>query len=187
MRTETVLQRDGVKLGYVVIVNREEQGYIGGYLCADERGVPIEFWHTVDAPIKTSRLQELLYGKTLKPELLGKNIACALLGHSSENSKTRPTMLLTEEEAVLLGFDLPEVPILQVAGVASDLELGKQGLIRRINTAAGEVLVRWREENASEVEQLIPRLGKVDVLEPFVRIRALLNELGGKGPEKSGE
>jgi hypothetical protein len=72
------------KLGYVV-VRQGEEGYIGGYLCADERGVPIEFWHTTGSPVRADRFQVLLYGKTLKPELLGRNITGSLLGDEQGN------------------------------------------------------------------------------------------------------
>lgn len=174
-------------LGYVVVINRGEKGYVGGYLCADERGVPIEFWHTTGSPVKANRLQELLYGKTLKPELLGRHITGALLGDEQGKPRIRPHVLLTEEDAILHGIDVPGITVILIEPVGSKPIINDERTCRRIVTGAGDVVIRWRQENTADVEQAIPRLKSVDVLEPFKRICALLDELGGKGSERSKE
>lgn len=174
------------KIGYVVVVKREE-GYVGGYLCVDEHGAPIEFWHTTDSPIKISRLQELLYGKTLMPELLGRHITGTLLSDEHGKPKIRPSLLLTKEESILRGLDVPGFPVLLIEPLGPSPTLDNEPTCQRITTGAGEVVIRWNQESTADVKRLIPRLKSVDVLEPFERICMLLDELSGKGLEKSKE
>lgn len=168
------------KIGYVVVVNRGEKGYVGGFLCADENGVPIDFWHTTESPVKTNRIQELLYGATLKPELLGRHITGSLLSDEHGKPRVRPPVLFTEEEAILRGFDVPGIAVVLIQRADSYFGADDVPTCRRIVTAAGEVVIRWRQEATAEVDQLIPRVKSVDVLEPFERIRVLLDELSGK-------
>ncbi len=172
------------KIGYVVIVDRGEEGYVGGYMYADECGVPIEFWHTAFSPVKADHLQELLYGKTLKPELFGRHIAGSLLGDDQGKSKPKPPVLLTKEEAILCGLDIPGIAVMLIESVGPQPTVNDESTCRRIVTGTGDVVIRWRQENTAEVEQMIPKLRSIDVLEPFERIRVLLDELGGRGLEK---
>jgi hypothetical protein len=168
-----------LKIAYVVIENRGEEGYVGGYLCADERGVPIEFWHTTESPVKVTHLQTLLYGKTLKPELLGKHITGSLLGIEQGKPRLKPSVLFTEEEAILYGLDIPAIVIVLIKSADSHPAVNSETTCRRIATGSGEVVIHWRKENTAEVEHLIPLLTSVDVLEPFKRIRVLLEEFRG--------
>src|SRR4030042_5490318 len=150
------------KIGYVVVVKREE-GYVGRYLCANERGAPIEFWHTTESPIKVNRLQELLYGKTLMPELLGRHITGTLLSDEHGKPKAKPSLLLTKEEAILRGFDVPGITVILIEPLGSSATLNDESTCQRITTGAGEVDIRWEQESAADVKQLIPRLKFVDV------------------------
>jgi hypothetical protein len=175
------------KIGYVVVVNRGEEGYVGGYLCVNERGAPIEFWHTTESPIKINRLQALLYGKTLMPELIGRHITGTLLSDEHGKPRIKPSLLLTKEEAILRGFDNPNIPVVLIEPVGSSTAVKDESTCQRITTGAGEVVIRWKQESTADVNQLIPSLKSVDVLEPFERISMLLDDLSGKGPEKSKE
>jgi len=175
------------KIGYVVVVNRGEEGYIGGYLCVNERGAPIEFWHTTESPIKINRLQELLYGKTLLPELLGRHIAGTLLTVEHGKPKIKPSLLLTKEETILRGFDVPGITVILIEPLGFSHTLNDEPTCQHITTGAGEVVIRWNQESTADVKQLIPKLKSVDVLEPFERICMLLDELSGKGLKKSKE
>ena len=172
------------KIGYVVIVKREE-GYVGGYLCLNERGAPIEFWHTSESPIKISRLQELLYGKTLMSELLGRHIAGTLVSDEHGKPKAKASILLTQEEAIFHGLDVPGVPLILLEPLESNLSVNEESTWERITTGTGEMVIKWKQESTADIKKLFPRLNFIDVLEPFERIRLLINELGGKGPEKS--
>jgi hypothetical protein len=182
----TLDTESGQKIGYVVVLKREE-GYVGGYLCANERGAPIEFWHTIESPIKVNRFQELLYGKTLMPELVGRHITGTLLSDEHGKPKIKPSLLFTKEEAILHGFVNANIPVVLIEPTDSPSTISDERTCQRISTGVGEVVIRWREENTADVKQRIPLLKSVDVLEPFERIRMLLDELSGKGPEKSKE
>ena len=79
--------------GYLSVINSAEHGYFGGYLIVGPMGRPLEFHCT--APIRPSRAQQILYGPTLEPFLLGEQIAGAMLDAaklrpSFENLKPRP-------------------------------------------------------------------------------------------------
>ena len=182
----TCVTESSQKIGYVVVVKREE-GYVGGYLCANERGTPIEFWHTTESPIKINRLQTLLYGKTLMPELIGRHITGTLLSDQHEKPRIKPSLLLTKEEAILRGFDVPGIPVILIEPLGSSPTLNDESTCQRIPTGAGEVVIRWKQEITVDVKQLIPWLKSVDVLEPFERICMLLDELSGREVEKSKE
>ena len=60
-------------------------------------GRPLEFHCT--SPVRPSRAQEILYGPTLQPYLLGEQISGALL----EAAKLTPWLILTDAAAMLVG------------------------------------------------------------------------------------
>ncbi len=167
-----IVSRSGInlKLGYIVVVNREDKGYVGGYLCADEQGYPLEFWHTT--AVKTDPLQELIYGNTLKPHLFGRNIAGTLL-----KGRDLPTVLLTEDESLYKGFAEPEVPILLIRRDRNEDDPIQSHTSRTIQTGQAPLIVCWHIEDQETIENVIPRLEEVNLLEPFERIQKVLDEL----------
>src|SRR4051812_23172961 len=54
-------------LGFLTVVEDEQQGLVGGYLLLNPLGRPVEFHCT--APVKPNRAQQILYGPTLRPYL----------------------------------------------------------------------------------------------------------------------
>ena len=81
--------------GYLSVINSAEHGYFGGYLIVGPLGRPLEFHCT--APVRPSRAQQILYGPTLEPFLLGEQIAGAML----DAAKLKPRLILTDCEATL--------------------------------------------------------------------------------------
>jgi len=79
--------------GYLSVINSPDHGYFGGYLIVGPLGRPLEFHCT--APVRPSRAQQILYGPTLEPFLLGEQIAGAML----DAAKLRPQLILTNCEA----------------------------------------------------------------------------------------
>jgi len=159
-----------VLVGFVVIVDRGDAGYAGGYLCTNQHGVPIEFRYT--APVKPTRPQELLYGRALKPQLFGKHIAETLL----KDAEHPPMAVLTDDSAVLAGYEPQEPPIFQVvpdtqAGGARGTETSQ-----RVETPGGAVLLTWRKAD-SRAPELIERLSRIDLREPFERAKKVLDEI----------
>ena len=62
--------------GYLSTVHTAEDGYFGGYLIISAIGRPLEFHCT--SPVRPSRAQEILYGPTLQPYLMGEQIGAAV-------------------------------------------------------------------------------------------------------------
>src|SRR3954462_1989649 len=93
MLNETPAQE--TTFGYLSVINSAEHGYFGGYLIVGPLGRPLEFHCT--APVRPSRAQQILYGPTLEPFLLGEQIAGAML----DAAKLKPRLILTNCEATL--------------------------------------------------------------------------------------
>src|SRR5436190_17163786 len=81
--------------GYLSVINSAEHGYFGGYLIVGRLGRPLEFHCT--APVRPSRAQQILYGPTLEPFLLGEQIAGAML----DAAKLKPGLIIANCEATL--------------------------------------------------------------------------------------
>ncbi len=104
-----------LSIGFLTVVRQVEHGYVGGYLIVNQLARPIEFHCTV--PVKPNRAQEILYGRTLEPYLLGEQIGATLIGKSS----SRPLLVCTDQPAVLAAQGMVEVPIaLVVAGAVAE-------------------------------------------------------------------
>lgn len=81
--------------GFLSTLESPDYGYFGGYLIISPLGRPVEFHCT--SPVRPSRAQEILYGPTLQPYLLGEQISGALL-HAAKSS---PRVVLTDTAAML--------------------------------------------------------------------------------------
>ncbi|MFW6450612.1 MAG: hypothetical protein ACOCZ6_06185 [Nanoarchaeota archaeon] len=177
-----IFNEEGKRIGYILITHNENEGYVGGYLCTDERGVPIEFLHTNDSPIKVDRFQQLLYGKSLMPELLGRHIAGALISRTDESLKAKPNILFTQEEAVLQGYEDPDVAVILIISEPSNSKVeDNNATTKKISTANGELTMSWQKDKSDKVEPIIPLLKEIDVMEPFERVSKLLQELKRQG------
>lgn len=86
---------DDCRLGFLAAIEVPERGYIGGLLVTNRFGRPLEFQCTT--PVKPNRTQEILYGPTLIPFVLGELIGRTLL----EKVGVKPHFVLTESSEVL--------------------------------------------------------------------------------------
>ena len=86
---------DQLKLGFMAAVEVEGRGYVGGLLITNHNGRPLEFQCTT--PVKPDRTQEILYGKTLRPWLLGELIGKTLL----DRVAIKPDMVVTSDDDIL--------------------------------------------------------------------------------------
>lgn len=86
---------DECRLGFLAAIEVPERGYIGGLLVTNRFGRPLEFQCTT--PVKPNRTQEILYGPTLIPFVLGELIGRTLL----EKVGVKPHFVLTESTEVL--------------------------------------------------------------------------------------
>lgn len=154
-------------LGFLTVVDDAERGLIGGYLVLNAQARPLEFHCTV--PLKPNRAQQILYGPTLLPYLYGEQIGQALLGKAT----VRPQVLLTDVPPVLALGDFTDLPLALVAADAT--------APTALEESSGQVCCgRWRltvagGDRAIVANRLAP-LAALDLVEPFGRIRAAIEE-----------
>jgi hypothetical protein len=151
-------------IGFLTAVADESLGATGGYLLLNAAGRPLEFHCT--APVKASRVQEILYGPTLKPFLYGEQLAQTLLG----KSRLKPVVVCTDCPEMMAVRELVETPVALVlaAGRAEcGFPLGQSRVSATPEFAGDERLIRdaW----PAQAEHL-------DLCEPFTRIREALEE-----------
>ena len=83
------------RLGFLAALETEDGAFIAGLLVTNRYGRPLEFQCT--SPVRPTRAQELLYGETLRPFLLGELMGRALL----ERLGTQPDLLVTDHDDIL--------------------------------------------------------------------------------------
>lgn len=161
--------------GFLTALASAEHGWFGGYLVLSPQGRPLEF--RCSTPIAPSRAQEILYGPTLRPHLLADVIGQALV--SSAETAVRlvltdlpdmlPLGLLRFEQVICVELLRAEVvgPALAIEATADSFEL--KGCRATLSPASG------CSREALE-ELLAPLATRVDLCEPFQRIRAALTE-----------
>ena len=93
------------RLGFLTAIEIPDRGYVGGLLVTNHFGRPLEFQCT--APLKPNRTQEILYGPTLVPYVLGDLIGRTLI----EKVGVKPHLVLTEREELLGLRELVEIPV----------------------------------------------------------------------------
>jgi hypothetical protein len=91
--------------GYLSTVRTAEHGYFGGYLIISPLGRPLEFHCT--SPIRPNRAQEILFGPTLEPYLLGEQIGGTLV----QAAKLTPHVVFTDQRAMLAARPQSPVPM----------------------------------------------------------------------------
>jgi hypothetical protein len=184
--------------GYLSVINSAEHGYFGGYLIVGPLGRPLEFHCT--APVRPSRAQQILYGPTLEPFLLGEQIAGAML----DAAKLRPSLILANCEATLHARSRISSPMVLLRENASPsgesasvthastnfspASPGSSGPHESFSVEAFEfILPIGFESDRDEATRLLTDLiRQIDLAEPFGRIEEAIREaqrLGGSGAD----
>lgn len=156
-------------IGFLTVIEHAELGLVGGYLILNAAGRPLEFHCT--APVKPNRAQEILYGPTLRPFLVGEQIGQTLLN----KSKLTPLLVCTDLADVLAVRDHTHLPVALVeANKGSEIShahaaftVGRNELLLPAPYAGDEQIIR--EHWPAQAEHL-------DLTEPFTRIREALEE-----------
>jgi hypothetical protein len=175
--------------GYLSAVRSSEHGYFGGYLVITATGRPLEFH--CSAPIRPSRAQEILYGPTLEPYLLGEQIGGALLGRA----KIIPRLIITDQLAVLCLRPRIELPLVRLV---PRHELDGQGAPaiadedHRFAVAGHEFDVSpgFVADRAAAMALAAELAVRVDPAEPFDRIYEAIREaqrIGNRGQDANGQ
>jgi len=162
---------DDLQMGFVTAIELPGAAFVGGLLVTNRYGRPLEFQCTT--PVKPNKTQEILYGPTLMPFLLGELIAATLI----EKVSIKPHFVLTEQEDMLevrnhvaapvacLLDDSEDPPNSQEARKAE--RVGRQRLFFHTAHKNDQSFI---EKNA----HLIP--DDADLREPFERVREALGE-----------
>ena len=88
-------KQDQFRLGFLTAIEIPDKGFVGGLLVTNHFGRPLEFQCTM--PVKPNATQEILYGPTLAPFVLGELIGGALI----EKAGIKPDLILTDCEQIL--------------------------------------------------------------------------------------
>jgi hypothetical protein len=167
--------------GYLAIVESPEYGYFGGYLIISPLGRPLEFHCT--APVRPSRAQQILYGPTLEPYLIGEQICGALLG----TAKLTPAVILTDCEATLdarARFGTPIVLIARTELSAATSVVSNDHPGNPLDRYTFQYASGFRTDESIAIGALRQLVTQVELVEPFARIREAIDEaqrIGGRG------
>jgi hypothetical protein len=178
----------GTTFGYLSAIRTTEHGYFGGYLIISLLGRPLEFH--CSAPLRPSRAQEILYGPTLEPFLLGDQIGGVLLSRA----KLSPRLVITDQPAVLSLRDRIPVPLVQLipkCDGSADIPTHLANPGRRFSLCDCEFdLPPGFEADRDTAMQLLTALAeRVEFAEPFERIREAICEaqrIGNRGQDDYG-
>lgn len=163
-----------LRLGFLTAIEVADKGYVGGLLVTNACGRPLEFQCTL--PVRPNATQEILYGHTLIPFVLGELIGGTLV----EKSGVKPQLILTDREQILELRNHLEMPVVLVmkgnksddadqsmAETLREFRLGRQRI--RIHAAHGS-----DEQSLKDEAKQIP--ADADLIEPFDRVREALQE-----------
>ncbi len=194
--------------GYLSVYQSPEHGFFGGYLILSALGRPLEFHCT--SPVRPSRAQEILYGPTLLPYLVGEQIGGALLAAAT----LTPRLILTDQPAAMARRAQIDVPIALVimrrgftgqeplplnpadtTGIAStgddwtNLTHSSNGRFT-IGNYDLRMPPGFESEQNDVVESLALLAPHVDLGEPFGRIHEAIREaqrIGARTPDAHGQ
>src|SRR4029077_15859081 len=88
-------KQEQLRLGFLTAIELPDKGFVGGLLVTNHCGRPLEFQCTV--PVRANPTQEILYGPTLAPFILGELIGTTLVAKAG----VRPLWILTDCKEIL--------------------------------------------------------------------------------------
>lgn len=157
--------QDPFRMGFLTAVEDAERGFVGGLLVTNRFGRPLEFQCT--APVKPNRAQQILYGPTLRPFVLGELLGRTLL----DKVGVKPHLVLIESDEII---DLRQhVPMAvaylidKVTDPATQLPFGKHGIAFHPDFHVDHT-------EMARHAKAIP--ADADLREPFERVREALAE-----------
>ena len=165
-------QPDQLRLGFLTAIEVPEKGYVGGLLVTNHCGRPLEFQCTV--PVRANPTQEILYGPTLAPFMLGELIGGTLV----EKAGVKPHLILTDREQILELRNHVEQPVAlvepqQVSAASADTEAPR-------SLKLGRQIIRFHPGHNDDQDKVSRGASRVpadaDLQEPFDRVREALQE-----------
>jgi hypothetical protein len=173
------MSRDGtdLRIGFLTAVQTTDGAFVGGLLVTDRFGRPLEFQCTT--PVKPNRSQELLYGPTLEPFILGDLLGKALLGKIG----VKPTLVVTDREEMLPLRNIVSVPVVSLSGDRADSEQSRQtdhSAEDHLTVTIGQHRFRTHDDFASDVPRVAGLTKKLasdaNLQEPLERVADALKE-----------
>lgn len=169
--------KENFRLGFLTAIEVPERGFVGGLLVTNHFGRPLEFQCT--APLKPNRAQEILYGPTLVPYVLGDLIGRTLI----EKVGVKPHLVLTERNDLLPMRELVSIPVacFDEQPTSSESPPSEEPAPCRL----GRQILRFHAAHTDD--QSIAKKGAAsvpndaDLREPFERVREALNETAQSG------
>jgi hypothetical protein len=163
-------------LGFLTVV-QESAGFYGGYLVTNSWGRPLEF--RLSSVVQPNRMQQILYGATLRPYVCADLIGQALL----EKSTVPVRLILTDSEAVLELRSAAPMPVAWIAALsdASAEALDKAGA--GIKQTDNHRIVSHPNflNDIPRIREFLRQVDALDLAEPFARIRDALAEARKRG------
>ena len=163
-------QSEKLQIGFIDALQIDGKGYVGGLLVTNHNGRPLEFQCTT--PVKPDRTQEILYGKTLRPWLLGELIGKTLL----ERISIKPQLIVASDSDFL---ELRNHTAIPVACTSTSETASHQPGTNQLATLGGRKL-RFHESHQADQQfieqksQLVPN--QADLEEPLERVHEALSE-----------
>ena len=188
-----------VNLGFLTVLH-EPNGFFGGYLATNSWGRPLEF--RLSTAVQPSRVQQILYGPTLRPyicaDLIGKTLVertaiCVQIVVTDCRSVLELRRLIetplvwlavpADRSSPSLTLSGPETPGLNGVDLSLDSAIAD---LPAISLAAGNVFCHPQfATDKPLVRGLIERLTEtLDLAEPFGRIREAIGEARKMGVTK---
>ena len=170
-------RKDQIRLGFMTAVEIGDRNFVGGLLVTDRFGRPLEFQCTT--PVKPNRIQELLYGPTLVPFILGDLLGKALMDRVS----VKPSLIMTSRVEMLQLRAKVNVPIIyEEASSETDEKSAKLNVARSADQEVriGRQIFRTHEDFVDDrkvVEQVSQKLSDdANMHEPLERVGEALRE-----------
>ena len=159
-----------LRLGFLTAIHLDHRGHVAGLLVTNKYGRPLEFQCT--APVRPNRAQELLYGPTLVPFLLGELLSKTLV----ERITIKPHVVLTDMSEILDSRPHVSLPVACVAGKEGTKGRAGEGETVRIGKLSFGLHVEFAED-LNAFEKISKELANdADLLEPLERVREALQE-----------
>ena len=170
----TSASNEQLRLGFLTAIQLSDRGHVAGLLVTNLYGRPLEFQCT--APVRPNRTQELLYGPTLVPFLLGELLSKTLL----ERIGVKPHVVLTDRPEMLDSRPYVSLPVACVARPMSERrdQTDEVNFVEPLRI--GRQAFRMHEDfhdDLSTFEKVAKQLAvDADLLEPLERVRDALQE-----------
>ena len=163
-----------IRLAFMDVILFSDGAIRGGILTTDMDTRPYEF--RITSAIKPTQLQQMLYGTSLKDYVYGELICAPLI----KATKEKISFVLTKERYIMEVRPLVAIPIVFMS--YNDKAAGDG--VKTIN-------FQMHKDYSTELSQakvvLTPITQKLDLMEPFERLKLALNEVHRLGVGEKGK